>query len=388
MPRTETAKPTHEPTTSRESFAPPPTDHLGWQALLEAHRLLKIDDARSTWLPDGFTWCAYRLAQRFRFEGPVTIAGAPTWWVDVDTACLRGAEPESDRVLAWIAAQNAANRLGALVLEGDRVRLRTRVAVRPESMTGRVRLLMEWATVANLYAHGLAQSLEEGLGAALASPALELDVDDDPAGGNGDRLRDGLVRVVARGAGAAAPDRVRDLGGVVQVGLTHGGWVSSDREAGWVRVRFAWGLRGLRETPFGGIVFREFADAPPVVELWAEGGARHPLLGAGTLVRLVVPAPAGVSLAEGARWANRLNLAELGAPLAMSSLGAWGWRPAASGLGDAWVWGAFFPDATAYPKLPGLEVKEAIARAHWFVGGPGRGLRPGGAAGHEPIGAP
>jgi hypothetical protein len=62
----------------------------------------------------------------------------------------------------------------------------------------------------------------------------------------------------------------------------------------------------------------------------------------------------------------------------MSSLGAWSWRPAAAGLGDAWAWGAFFPDAAAYPKLPGLEVKEAIARAHWFVGGPGRALRPGG----------
>jgi hypothetical protein len=378
MSHRQTTNVSHEPTTSHELFAPPPTNHLGWQALLEVHRFLEIDDAVTAWHADGFTWRAHRLAQRFRFEGPVEIDGVPTWWVDVDTACLRGADPASDRVLAWIAAQNGANRLGALVLEGDRVRLRARVAVREDSMSVRVRLLAEWATVAKLFAHGLEQSLEEELGAVLASPALELDVGDDPTGGDADRLRDALVRVVARAAGAVAPDRVQDLGGVVQVGLTHGGWVSSDREAGWVRIRFAWGLQGLRETPFGGVVFREFADAPPVVELWAEGGPRHPLLGAGTLVRLVVPAPAGVALAEGVRWANCWNLAELGAPLAMSSLGAWGWRPAESGLGDAWVWGAFFPDATAYPKLPGLEVKEAIARAHWFVNGPGKAMRPGG----------
>jgi len=356
----------------------PSADDLGWQALLEVHQLLEIDDAHTVWHADGFTWRPHRLAQRFRFEGPVAFDGVPTWWVGVDTACLRGVDPKSGRVLAWIAEQNAAHGLGALALEGNRVRCRARVAVRPDSTSERARLLAAWATVSNLFAHGQAQALDEGLAAALASPALELDAGDEPVGGDGDGLRDALVRTVARAAGAAVPDRVQDLGGVVQVGLLHGGWVTGDPRAGWVRVRFAWGRQGLRETPFGGVVFREFSDNPPVVELWAEGGVRHPLLGAGTLVRLVVPAPARFSMAAGVRWANRLNLAEHEAQLVMSSLGAWAWRPAAEGEGAAWVWGALFPDAAAYPKLPGLEVKEAIARAHWFVGGPGRGLRPGG----------
>jgi hypothetical protein len=134
MPQLEAAKPIHEPAASDGPPVATPTAHLGWQALLEAHRLLEIDDARTAWHPDGFTWRAHRLAQRFRFEGPVEIDGVPTWWVGVDTACLRGADPASERVWAWIAAQNAANRLGALVLEGDRVRLRARVAVREDSM--------------------------------------------------------------------------------------------------------------------------------------------------------------------------------------------------------------------------------------------------------------
>jgi hypothetical protein len=378
MPDTEPANVTCDPAAPHDPPTHEPQEDLGREALRELHGLLAIDDAHTAWHPDGFTWRAHRLAQRFRLEGPVTIDGRPTWWVGVETDCLRGVDPASERVWAWIAAQNAAHRLGALVLEGDRVRHRARVAVREGALPARVRLLAEWATVANLYAHGLAQSLEEGLGARLASPALALDVGDEPPGGDGDELRDALVRVVARGADAVVPDRMQELGGVSQVGLTHGAWVSSDRKAGRVRVRFAWGLQGLRETPFGGVVFREFADGPPVVELFAEGGARHPLLGAGTLVTLAVPAPEGVSPVDAVRSANAWNLAELGAPLALSSLGAWSWRPAAAGLGDAWVWGAFFPDAAAYPKLPGLEVKEAIARAHWFVGGPGRGLRPGG----------
>jgi hypothetical protein len=388
MPTTETANAAHEPAARHDRPTHAPEDDLGRRALRELHGLLAIDAARTAWHADGFTWRAHRLAQRFRLEGPVTIDGVPTWWVGVETDCLRGADLASERALAWIGAQNAAHRLGALVLEGDRVRLRARVVVRENSLPERVRLLAEWATVASTFAHGQAQALEEGLAAALGLPGLELDDGDEPPGGDGDELRDALVGIVARAAGAIEPDRVEELGGVVMVGLTHGAWVSSDRKAGWVRVRFAWGLQGLRETPFGGVVFREFADGPPVVELWALGGVRHPLLGAGTLVTLAVPAPEGVSAVEGARWANAWNLAELGAPLAMSSLGAWTWRPAAAGLGDAWEWGAFFPDATAYPKLPGLEVKEAIARAHWFVGGPGRGLRPGGGGGHEPNVAP
>ena len=124
MPQLEAAKPIHEPSASDGLPVAPPTTHLGWQALLEAHRLLAIDDAHTTWHPDGFTWRAHRLAQRLRVEGPAAIDGVPTGWVGVETACLRGADPASERVWAWMAAQNGANRLGALVLEGDRVRLR------------------------------------------------------------------------------------------------------------------------------------------------------------------------------------------------------------------------------------------------------------------------
>lgn len=65
-----------------------PTDHLGRQAIVAAHRLLQADDAWTQWHGDGFTWWAHRLAQRFRFEGPVDVNGAETWWVGSRrTAC-------------------------------------------------------------------------------------------------------------------------------------------------------------------------------------------------------------------------------------------------------------------------------------------------------------
>ena len=104
MPQLEAAKPIHEPSASDGLPVAPPTTHLGWQALLEAHRLLAIDDAHTTWHPDGFTWRAHRLAQRLRVEGPAAIDGVPTGWVGVETACLRGADPASERVWAkvWV----------------------------------------------------------------------------------------------------------------------------------------------------------------------------------------------------------------------------------------------------------------------------------------------
>ncbi|MBW6457389.1 MAG: hypothetical protein K0A98_16025, partial [Trueperaceae bacterium] len=90
MSRAKLRNDSRQPPTGHEPLPRPPTAHLGWTALLEAHRLLEIDDAGTAWHPDGFTWRAFRLAQRFRFEGPVEIDGVPTWWVGVDTACLRG----------------------------------------------------------------------------------------------------------------------------------------------------------------------------------------------------------------------------------------------------------------------------------------------------------
>jgi hypothetical protein len=115
-------------------------------------------------------------------------------------------------------------------------------------------------------------------------------------------------------AGEIDPGRLPNLNGAVQFGLIHGGWVTGGQKEGWARCRFAWGAIGLRSTPIGGVVFREFADDPPVVDLRVDAAQLHPVLGPGTLVRVIVPVPAGWSFAEGVRWANALNLAELAAP--------------------------------------------------------------------------
>jgi drug/metabolite transporter (DMT)-like permease len=68
-----------------------------------------------------------------------------------------------------------------------------------------------------------------------------------------------------------------------------------------------------------------------------------------------------------------------GPGLTLSSTGAWVWTPGAEGEADTVTWASFFPDATAHPTLAAFEVFRAKARADWYVAGPGRGLRPGGA---------
>jgi len=93
MPQRQTTNVVSQDIPTQASLPQPPADHLGWQALLEAHRRLEIEDARTVWHADGFTWRAHCLAQRFRLEGPVTIDGRQTWWGGVETDCLRGAVP-------------------------------------------------------------------------------------------------------------------------------------------------------------------------------------------------------------------------------------------------------------------------------------------------------
>jgi hypothetical protein len=294
-----------------------PTDHVGWQATLEAHRLLMVDPAWTTWHGDGFTWWAHRLAQRFRFEGPVDVDGTPIWWLGFETDYLRGVDGDETAALTWLFGHNRLTNFGAWVLEGDRLRIRARVAVKPDEVEERARTLVERAMVVNALAHRH-EAVVDGLATTLTSPGLAFDVSGHPERGVRPEP-DELLGVLefyreAAEAGEIDPGRLPNLNGAVQFGLIHGGWVTGGQKEGWARCRFAWGAIGLRSTPIGGVVFREFADDPPVVDLRVDAAQLHPVLGPGTLVRVIVPVPAGWSFAEGVRWANALNLAELAAP--------------------------------------------------------------------------
>src|SRR5690606_28639371 len=122
-----------------------PDDHLGWQMIRRIHSNLKIDEEWTDWHADGFTWWAYRLAQRFRLAGPVDVQGIDTWWVSFETDFLDGFEQGPD------SAENYANtwnqETGSFTCAPDRGRLymRCRTYVLEETLPHRAWQLGERA---------------------------------------------------------------------------------------------------------------------------------------------------------------------------------------------------------------------------------------------------
>ena len=134
------------------------TGDPGWDAMRYVHRLLVIDEPWTQWHADGFSWWGHTLEQRFRWEGPVEIEDLPTWFVSVETDFLRGVtdwEAGSALVNRWNASLEFG--VGALVLEGDRIRLRSRTYLLPESAEDRARVLSSWGIIANAVASQLAR---------------------------------------------------------------------------------------------------------------------------------------------------------------------------------------------------------------------------------------
>ena len=358
--------------------------HVGWQAVRQVHELLMVDEAFTQWHEDGFTWWPHRLPQRFRFEGPFDVDGVPTLWIGFDTACLRGVDPEADAAQAFICAHNRLLNVAAFVLDGDRVLLRARVPVRRHTVGHSAGSLSELAALANVFSHRHEWAIANGLAEVMASPDLELDVSAHPVAGERE-VPHVLLGVVdhykAHSDGSRIdPTRLPDLLEAVQAGSLQGGWVTGGSREGWVACRFAWGAEGLRWTPPGGVLWAAFADGAPQVELRVDRGAGNPVLGPGTLVRVTVPVPGGWSTRQGVRWANELNRAELAAPWLLRSSGGWIWTPGQGSQPDACTWASFFADLSARPRLVGEEMVAAKARADWYVTGPGRSLRPGGAS--------
>jgi hypothetical protein len=122
-----------------------PADHLHGAGPALVRELAAAEWSTSTPLPmiddewterhdDGFTRWAHGLAQRYHWEGPAPVDDIPTWFLSVETDFLRGG---TDPTCA-LAFRNRANDTlelgaGAVVLDGDRIRLRTRTYAMPES---------------------------------------------------------------------------------------------------------------------------------------------------------------------------------------------------------------------------------------------------------------
>ena len=164
--------------------------HPGWDALRFVHRLLMIDEPWTEWHDDGFTWWAHELAQRYRWEGPIDVDGMPTWFLSVKTDFLRGSTDRA-RALELVNHWNASLEfgVGALLVEDDRIRLRSRTYAMPESAEDRARLLSSWGIIANAVASQLGRihgSSPDELVTLGFDPSWSVDASEHPDAGRRD----------------------------------------------------------------------------------------------------------------------------------------------------------------------------------------------------------
>ena len=320
------------------------TGHTGRDALSFVHRLLMIDEEWTSPHDDGFTWWAHRLAQRYRWEGPLPVDGIPTWFLSVETDFLRDVH-DHDEALAFANRANDTLELGvgALVVERDLIRVRSRTYAMPESAEERARWLASCGIIANAVASTLADIHAHdprGLGLFGLDPIWLADASEHPICGPRDEP-DEMLTVIRRvyqphGARPAAETVILGLDDAVHGMLAAGATAFGGDAIGALRAHWAVPYGRLRWT-----LARAF---------------EHHVLGFCAFSRLViVPKPTGPQATHDV--AQRLNAAEHHACRPLIGGGAWcattdGDRPALayttvvpnhqlrSGLAPLLAWGA------------------------------------------------
>ena len=333
------------------------TGHPGWDAIRFVHRLLMIDEPWTQWHDDGFTWWAHELAQRYRWEGPIDIDDLPTWFLSVETDFLCGVTDRS-QALAFVNRWNASLEfgVGALVVENDRVRLRSRTYAMPESMEDRARLLSGWGIIANGVAsqlgrvHGSNPSELVSLG---VDPSWAVDASGHPDAG-GRETPDEMLGVIGA---LYVPQGQEPASEAVDVGLDEA--VHSLMGAGVEAVggEFGGALLARWRAPYGQLTWR------------LERAHQHPTLGFGARSRLfvrlnqdgLVPSAQVAPLVELAHALNELEGATV-QPL----IGGGAWATAEDEEPRVLVYTAFFPNAGLRGRLAQVLATNTWLRGQWL----------------------
>jgi hypothetical protein len=322
--------------------------HPGEDGLRYLHRLLLIDEAWTEWHPDGFTWWAHSLAQRYRWSGPTEVDGIPTWFFHVETDFLQGAH-NREQALGVINKLNNTLGLGvgALVLEGDRIRFRSHTYALPASAPDRIRLLSAWGIITNAIASRLptiAKLHPEHYALFDLDPTWTLDTSSHPHSGARSNPDDMLNIVgamfIPEGSKPAPASTDLNLDGVVHALLRAridaiGGDAAGALMANW-------------STPCGRVDWR------------IDRAFDHPLLGFGLRSRLEVT-PKHANQASPA-VAHHLNLLEDREPLPLIGGGAWAVDRRTRALTHTW----FFPNASLRGQLATLIGASILQRIDWL----------------------
>ena len=325
--------------------------HPGWDAIRFAHRLLMIDEPWTQWHDDGFTWWAHELAQRYRWEGPIDIDGLPTWFLSVETDFLRGATDRA-RALEFVNRWNASLEfgVGALVVEDDRIRLRSRTYAMPESAEDRARMLSSWGIVANAVASQLGRihgSDADELASLGFDASWEVDASGHPDSGRRD-APDEMLGVIGA---MYVPEGRQPARETVLLGM--------DQAVHWLMGAGAEAVGG----DFHRVVLAQWR-APYGQPTWRlEREHQHPTLGYGVRSHLVVELDRE-RYALSRELAQRLN--ELEASEAQPLIGGGAWAVSEDGASRSLVHTTFFPNAGLKGNLAPFIAGNMWFRAGWL----------------------
>jgi hypothetical protein len=327
------------------------TGHPGWDAIRFVHRLLMIDEPWTQWHDDGFSWWGHELAQRYRWQGPIDIEGLPTWFLSVETDFLRGAT-DGARALEFVNRWNASLEfgVGALVVEGERIRLRSRTYAMPESAEDRARLLGSWGIVANAVASQLGR-IQTSDPKELTSLGFDaswcVDASSHPESGRRE-APDEMLGIIGA---MYIPEGRQPARETVLLGMDEA--VHSLIGAGVEAVGgdFARVVLAQWRVPYGRLTWR------------LERAHQHPTLGYGVRSRLVVDLDRE-RYALSQDVAQRLNELEVTEAEALIGGGAWAVSEAEEPA--ALIYTAFFPNAGLRGNLAPMIAGNAWFRAGWL----------------------
>lgn len=330
-----------------------PPMHVGQRALQWIHQILELDDAHTLEHDDGFSWWPGEVPVRFRWRAPVAGHGLPVWRLSAEVEAVRGVDPTSRRLDAYLMMTSTLLNQFAMVVDDGILKLRAVVYALPEGDTSALGQLMYRAAFMARVAEQIMPNALTLLGekpVAVGGP--ELIRSTHPVAG---RRRepatqlDALLDAALQLGGSPSPlDRRPDLGAAM-VAL---------RQAGCVKVAGPPEREGLDDVRFFNVVV-ETKFATSLLELRLD--VANPNVGRGLLAVLRVRFPKDHLHGDAHRLARELNDAEWRTTRPLHVQGTW----SANASGADVAHSAFYPNVMHHPALGREVALDGLRRVRW-----------------------
>lgn len=306
----------------------PAVAELGSDPLAFIAERMQIDAAWAVETAHSITWWAGRLAQRLTLEAPRDVHGVQVVVLHIETDLLKDV-PVTDSTWEQLAGLNRLASLSAYVADtgAATMRLHASVSLTKDNLPMAQLLALHAVALQVADAHAEARELAKVFGAAV-------DESVHPRGGR--RTRDdemlGVVDIYRQRGQDPSPFTTQELASLVHIDPRP--WLMASSDASRLIADLA------------------FADDRPA-RLEADGSARHPALGSGLQLRLILPVEPDAAVAQ------KLNARDAALPDA-HQVGAWSVDPE-RGL----LFGAFIPSGAYAPELLRSLIYHAAGRNEW-----------------------